>query len=64
MARNFTRSISGVSGSSASWSTRSLKSSHDSSRLAYSSVESRSGVASGSFTTSVPGSITVYVPRS
>ena len=42
MARNFTRSISGVRSSSASSSTRSLKSSHDSSRLAYSALESRS----------------------
>src|SRR4051794_15644505 len=40
MARNLTRSSSGMLSSSASWSTRSLKSSHDSSRFAYSSVES------------------------
>ncbi len=35
--------MSGVASSSASSSTRSLKSSHDSSRFTYSSVESRSG---------------------
>src|SRR3954452_4976494 len=40
MARNLTRSSSGMLSSSASWSTRSLKSSHESSRFAYSSVES------------------------
>src|SRR4051812_20114644 len=42
--------------SSASCSTRSLKSSHESSRLAYSSVESRSGASvsvAGSAATSV-----------
>ena len=50
MARNFTRSISGVRSSSASSSTRSLKSSHDSSRLEYISVEFRSGVVSESVT--------------
>ncbi len=36
IARNFRRSISGSDSSSASWSTRSLKSSQDSSRLMYS----------------------------
>ena len=42
IAQNFRRSSSGVSVSSASWRTRSLKSSHESSRLKYSAVSSRS----------------------
>ena len=45
MARNFTRSSSGSDSSSASWSTRSLKSSHDSSRLVNSDGSESSRVA-------------------
>jgi hypothetical protein len=44
MARNFSRSSSGIESSSASVSTRSLKSTQDSSRFTYSSVASRSGL--------------------
>src|SRR3954469_9400887 len=43
IARNLARSSNGIRSSSASCSTRSLKSSHDSSRFAYSSVESSAG---------------------
>src|SRR5918995_3487766 len=63
MAQNLTRSSSGTLGSSASCSTRSLKSSHESSRLKYRELSSRSGVggaatgggasATGSWPTSV-----------
>src|SRR5919106_4328901 len=44
MAQNLTRSSSGTLGSSASCSTRSLKSSQESSRLKYRELSSRSGV--------------------
>src|SRR3954451_22465007 len=53
IARNFTRSSSGTSGSSASCSTRSLKSIHDSSRLKYNPGSLRFGAAIGSGSTSV-----------
>ncbi len=48
IAQNFTRSSSGVLGSSASSSTRELNCSHDSSRLKYSARSSRS-IASASW---------------
>ena len=63
MARNLTRSSSGVRSSSASSSTRSLKSSQDSSRFVYSSGESRLGCFGGcgdgfhALTVSSPGSM-------
>src|ERR1700709_1761504 len=43
IARNFTRSSSGTSGSSANWSTRSLNSIHEASRLKYRLRSARSG---------------------
>ena len=43
MARNLARSSRGIRSSSASWSTRSLKSSQESSRFAYSEASSRRG---------------------
>ena len=57
MARNFTRSISGVFSSSASSSTRSLNWSHDSSRLVNSSGASRSGAPGVAVTASM---LTLY----
>src|SRR4051812_42954290 len=54
--------------SSASWSTRSLKSSHESSRLKYSSVESSGGASSGAACRSslscVASPIVVSIPTS
>src|SRR5919106_3102061 len=63
MAQNLTRSSSGTLGSSASCRTRSLKSSHESSRLKYRELSSRSGVGGaptgggGSATRSWPTSV-------